>query len=801
MADYNISEAFAVIEDYLIDSMRRNMLRHIGQEKREGISWSQWQTEMLSGLREYKRENADKFKGIYPVIEQKIEQAMWEAYDTGEAEQEQVILSAIRKGYTAFRPTNALNAEFFRMNRRKMNALVGETQKSMTKATHAALRMANDQYRSIIFGAQVFYNAGAGTLWQAVDMASKRFLQAGLNCIEYRNGNRVNIASYAEMALRTANTRAYLHGEAAKREQYGIHTVIVNRHNAACPLCVPFQGRVFIDDVWGGGTAAEAQVQGYPLLSEAMEAGLYHPNCKDGHTTFFVGINRWYPPTERMKEEQVRRYNLQQQQRYHERQIRKYKRLTQDTMDEKQRIKYTRKLHEWQNRTQKLIDANPTILRRSSPREQLRNIPEELGITPPRNPPGVEIFVNQPPEKPKDDKIRSVIDVKAYSRPKTPPPAIGPSEAERRRDIERIKAKTRLVRQKADELYIDAKIARYNAQVAARNADMAKQKANQISRAVRVKAILRDRLVFYQNNNAKLAIAKAKRLHSVAEIKKTEARASQRRYYTLMKLDNGGKLTVAVNTVSERNIPVRVKPANGAVTSVSTIINANSRTRWQRLENIIGQDWLTEIKNSQLDDVARMLHRMDDRRLRFLEKYGNLIKGDFYSDKDPHTIGDRFQLDFSRSDPRSSVLGYKCADIRVLLHESGHIMNNQLGISGSIKGLRAAMQEDFFAYASDLLGRNINGMEFSYQERMIFYEDLTDERKVGISDIISGLTKNRVHGTYGHSSDYWTEKTLISETIANMFEAYMNGDQSFKLMKQYFPRSSDLFERYINSMI
>ena len=217
MADYNISEAFAVIEDYLIDSMRRNMLRHIGQEKREGISWSQWQTEMLSGLREYKRENADKFKGIYPVIEQKIEQAMWEAYDTGEAEQEQVILSAIRKGYTAFRPTNALNAEFFRMNRRKMNALVGETQKSMTKATHAALRMANDQYRSIIFGAQVFYNAGAGTLWQAVDMASKRFLQAGLNCIEYRNGNRVNIASYAEMALRTANTRAYLHGEAAKR--------------------------------------------------------------------------------------------------------------------------------------------------------------------------------------------------------------------------------------------------------------------------------------------------------------------------------------------------------------------------------------------------------------------------------------------------------------------------------------------------------------------------------------------------------------------------------------------------------
>ena len=621
MADYNISEAFAVIEDYLIDSMRRNMLRHIGQEKREGISWSQWQTEMLSGLREYKRENADKFKGIYPVIEQKIEQAMWEAYDTGEAEQEQVILSAIRKGYTAFRPTNALNAEFFRMNRRKMNALVGETQKSMTKATHAALRMANDQYRSIIFGAQVFYNAGAGTLWQAVDMASKRFLQAGLNCIEYRNGNRVNIASYAEMALRTANTRAYLHGEAAKREQYGIHTVIVNRHNAACPLCLPFQGRVFIDDVWGGGTAAEAQVQGYPLLSEAMADGLYHPNCKDGHTTFFVGINRWYPPTERMKEEQVRRYNLQQQQRYHERQIRKYKRLTQGTMDEEQRIQYTRKLHEWQNRTQALIDANPTILRRSPPREQLRNIPEELGITPPRNPPGIEIFVNSTPEKPKADKVRPVIDVKAYSKPKTPPPAIGPSEAERRRDIERIKAKVHLVRKKAREMESEAQTARERALFATENAKAADYNAKRTRQAsaeeihsIRTRAKIRDKQVTRQMWGAKLSVAEAKRLRQTAEIAKTEARAAQRRYATLMKLDNGGKLKISVETKAAYPTAVKVKPtpksrpvATVSVTSKPPVtVGIADEQRKRDIEAIRAKVRLVKQKAAEMEKEAQI---------------------------------------------------------------------------------------------------------------------------------------------------------------------------------------------------
>lgn len=569
MPDYNLSEAFAVIEDYLIDSMRRNMLRHIAQEQREYFSWSQWQADMLSGLREYKRENADKFKGIYPVIEQKIEDAMQEAYDTGEATQEQVILSAIRKGYTAYRPKNTQNGEFFRMNKRKMNALVTETQKSMTKATAAALRMANDQYRSIIFGAQVFYNAGAGTLWQAVDMASKKFLQAGLNCIEYRDGRRVNIASYAEMALRTANTRAYLHGEAAMRERYGIHTVIVNRHNAACPLCVPFQGRVFIDDVWGGGTAAEAQVKGYPLLSEAMAAGLYHPNCKDGHTTFFVGINEFHPPTARMKEEQARRYDLQQQQRYHERQIRKYKRLCQGTIDEETRIGYTKKLHEWQGRTQELIDANPGILRRSPPREQLRNIPEELGITPPRNPPGVEIFasVKPPSEPPKKDKIRSVIDVKAYSTPKKPPPSIGPSEAERKRDIERIKAKVRMVKEKTDDMETDAKIARERALFATENAKAADYNAKRIRRAsaeeihsIKAKAKIRDKQVTRQMWDAKLSAAEARRLRRIAEIDKTEARAAQRRYVTLMKLDNDGKLKVSVETRTAHPTAVTVKP-------------------------------------------------------------------------------------------------------------------------------------------------------------------------------------------------------------------------------------------------
>lgn len=811
MADYNLSETFAVIEDYLIDSMRRNMLRHIAQEQREYFSWSQWQADMLSGLREYKRENADKFKGIYPVIEQKIEDAMQEAYDTGEATQEQVILSAIRKGYTAYRPKNTQNGEFFRMNKRKMNALVTETQKSMTKATAAALRMANDQYRSIIFGAQVFYNAGAGTLWQAVDMASKKFLQAGLNCIEYRDGRRVNIAGYAEMALRTANTRAYLHGEAAMRERYGIHTVIVNRHNAACPLCVPFQGRVFIDDVWGGGTAAEAQVKGYPLLSEAMAAGLYHPNCKDGHTTFFAGINEFHPPTSWQKQEQVRRYELQQQQRYHERQIRKYKRLCQGTVDEETRIGYTKKLHEWQSRTQELIDANPKILRRSPPREQLRNIPEELGITPPRNPPGVEIFAKAKTQK--GSNIRSVIDVKAYSTPKKTPPSIGPSEAERKRDIERIKAKVQLVRQKADELQIDAKIARYNAQVAAtksqiaaRNAERFRREAEDIQKSICIKTRLRRGILHYEKQQADLAIAAARKSRAAAQIATTEERAAFRRYSTLLRMQNGGRIVVSVDTVSAHRVKVNVKPPQGTASAVSTRITAEARTRMQRLEHIIGQDWLKEVKHgNQLDELAHLLHKMDDRRLRFLEKYGNLIKGDFYSDKGSYTVGNAFWLNLSESDKRSVALCYRYTNVYTFMHETGHVMDNSLNFRYGIRHLRETLEEDFYSYASQELGRNVHTVDnLTAGECEKLNEGLRNNLFSAASDITDGLTNGRVRGSYSHSTlkDWkWTDNRILSESVANMFEAFMNGGESYEEMKRRFPRSMQLFEDYFDKLI
>lgn len=276
MADiYDVVEAFQEIEMELIKSMKRNMKRHIGEEIQEDINWTQWQAEMLNGLAQYKYENADKLQGYYSTINDNIEELIRQAYKLGETEQEIEILKAIQEGFKADK-VDTLHGSFFKLNKEKLNALIKSVLYDFEMAESAILRMTDDIYRQTIFKAQMFYNSGASTLWKAVDMATKDFLSAGLNCIEYRNGARVNIASYSEMAIRTANKRANLMGSANKREEWGIHTVKISSHNSACPMCIKWQGRVYIDDVYGSGTKEESIKSKYPLLSEAVKGGMFH---------------------------------------------------------------------------------------------------------------------------------------------------------------------------------------------------------------------------------------------------------------------------------------------------------------------------------------------------------------------------------------------------------------------------------------------------------------------------------------------------------------------------------------------
>ena len=356
MDPYDIGRAFAEIEAELIASMIRNMKRHRAEETKEGFQWTQWQAQQLKALEAYKKANKKKYGKKFRSINNMLAEAIKEARAQGNMDQEIEILEALKKGFARYSKADAdILGEFFKLNDRKLEALIKATTDDFQKGEQAILRMAEDQYRQIIFNAQVYANTGAGTYEKAVDMATKDFLERGINCIEYSNGARHTMSDYADMAIRTAAKRAYLAGEGEKRIEWGISLVIVNKRGNPCPKCLPFVGKILIDDVYSGGSREDGN---YPLLSRAMELGLYHPRCKDSHSTYFEGIST--PPDDHFTEKDIEEikdgYPDEQKRNVAQHNYQKYSRMAQHSLDKENQQKYDARAEYWKGEYSRLYN-------------------------------------------------------------------------------------------------------------------------------------------------------------------------------------------------------------------------------------------------------------------------------------------------------------------------------------------------------------------------------------------------------------------------------------------------------------
>ena len=342
MLDYEIKKMYEEMELHLIRSMKRNLGRHLTEENEVGFKYPQWQAEKLKELKRYQRENK-KIVGRYILgLDEEVSEHL-------QNELKQGSINAIKQYNKILgdnlKPSKIMNKSFFRTNDRKVNNLIKVVNNDLKTANTSALRMANDQYRQIIHKSAFFVGNGVFTEKQAaamavdeisekklttlaVDEASKNFLAGGLNCIEYSDGRRVNIASYSQMAIRTASLRSQLMGEGDFRASIGRTLVKVTTHGGACPLCTKWQGKVLVDDVYSGGKADGK----HTLLSQAMAQGFLHPNCRHGITTY-------YPELEEDDEDSAETLQTtaeeetQQQFNYANRNVKRYRRLEMGSLD------------------------------------------------------------------------------------------------------------------------------------------------------------------------------------------------------------------------------------------------------------------------------------------------------------------------------------------------------------------------------------------------------------------------------------------------------------------------------------
>lgn len=354
MNPYDVNVVFAELEQSLIMSFKRNMSKYSDTS-------NMWQAMKLKDLELYRRECSKLITEATSQARSMAKSIISDEFIEGANR-----VNGFLKGFKLdVKPSSEI--DFFRANRRKLNTMIQAAYDDIDRMSARIYRTMDDVYRQTLFKAELAKSSGIYTNEQAIDLATKDFLHKGINCIKYSNGNKVNIASYSEMCIRTSSKRANLAGEGARNQEWGVSLVQVTQHNSTCPLCAVHQGKVYIDDVYSGGKQSDGD---YPLLSWAMENGLFHPNCRHTTGTFFEGISS-LPETVVPPKVAVEKYQAEQSQRYNERKIREWKRVMNGSMDEDNIRKAKEKVEYWQLVQRQHMKRNDW-LRRTYSREKLR---------------------------------------------------------------------------------------------------------------------------------------------------------------------------------------------------------------------------------------------------------------------------------------------------------------------------------------------------------------------------------------------------------------------------------------------
>ena len=383
----NIARIFEEIELRLIASLKRNLSRHKAEEEKEGFEWSAWQAEKLNNIDNFRKENAQIADEYVDVIDDETRQLMTDQFHEGEHTAEQSVIDVSESGVNVPDvpaqpqppevPTAIPDDHFFGVNKPKMDKLMEDVTTLEKTALTAAVRNMDDVYRTTLNKVQLMMGTGSITLNEAIDLATRDFLDKGINCIVYADGRRVNIADYVRMALRTTSTRATLQGAAKRFAELGYDTVLISQYGGCSKTCEPWQGKVYIDDVftvWNGERSGDFGKSNYcdkwfMLLSVAIRGGLFHPNCRHTMGQYIEGLTKIPQPipAEKIREQRA----LEEKQRAMERKIRALKRKVEGTQDEKKVKEYKRKLREEQGKLREFIKEHDDVLRRDYSREKI----------------------------------------------------------------------------------------------------------------------------------------------------------------------------------------------------------------------------------------------------------------------------------------------------------------------------------------------------------------------------------------------------------------------------------------------
>jgi hypothetical protein len=253
-----------------------------------------------------------------------------------------------------------------------------------TRPVYARItRVVVDVYRSITSRASASTLLGALTRRQASQRALDQFANRGISGFVDAAGRSWDMATYAEMAVRSVTARAAIEGHVDALAEIGVGLVIVSNAPLECEICRPWEGETLTLSGQSGPHTIQAEhatetvgrlrrqpriipVHVAGSLVEARAAGLFHPNCRHSLSAYLPGVTTRPPdhPTPGTT------YEDTQRQREIERHIRKWKRRQAAAMDEQTRRTAGAYVRKWQAAMREHVAAHEH-LRRKPDREQI----------------------------------------------------------------------------------------------------------------------------------------------------------------------------------------------------------------------------------------------------------------------------------------------------------------------------------------------------------------------------------------------------------------------------------------------
>ena len=284
------------------------------------------------------------------------------------------------------------------------------------------LRWVDDAYRRVIAETSSHTVAGAATRLEAGQAAWQRLLDQGITGFTDRAGRSWRLASYTEMATRTATGQAAVEAHMDRLAEAGRDLVIVSDAPGECALCRPFEGKLLalsglsglpgprsVENVMTGRTSMVDVVDTVP---GAIARGLMHPNCRHSISAYFHGATS-VPRHTADPAGNAARTRLREL----ERNVRAWRRRHAGALTEKARTEAAAKVEHWQAEIDRHTAA--TGLLRQRHREQITGHEKETARA--------QALRDKPPPPPRPAPEPAPPEPPAPAPPPEPAPAPEPA--------------------------------------------------------------------------------------------------------------------------------------------------------------------------------------------------------------------------------------------------------------------------------------------------------------------------------------------------------------------------------------